>query len=155
VWIRNKHKCGTQGSQSSNNESYSILERDKDGKYLEAAETLVTVDHPTCQKAVIFIETWIQDTSNMYFLVHDTKSTYCPALLLLKRAESNCKTADMASSKPKSHLSKLKLNSMVWVRERTIPTERPPLVGEVIANFLWIEGATWSWRIPTAVFSVF
>jgi hypothetical protein len=23
---------------------------------------------------------------------------------------------------------------MVWVRERTIPTERPPLVGEVIAN---------------------
>jgi hypothetical protein len=33
---------------------------------------------------------------------------------------------------------------MVWVRERTIPTERPPLVGEVIANFLWIEGATWS-----------
>jgi hypothetical protein len=29
----------------------------------------------------------------------------------------------------------LKKNSMVWVRERTIPTERPPLVGEVIANF--------------------
>jgi hypothetical protein len=28
-----------------------------------------------------------------------------------------------------------KLNSMVWVRERTIPTERPPFVGEVIANF--------------------
>jgi hypothetical protein len=26
-------------------------------------------------------------------------------------------------------------SSMVWVRERTIPTERPPLVGEVIANF--------------------
>jgi hypothetical protein len=25
-------------------------------------------------------------------------------------------------------------NSMVWVRERTIPTERSPLVGEVIAN---------------------
>jgi hypothetical protein len=23
---------------------------------------------------------------------------------------------------------------MVWVRERTIPTERPPLIGEVIAN---------------------
>jgi hypothetical protein len=28
-----------------------------------------------------------------------------------------------------------KQNSMVWVRERTMPTERPPLVGEVIANF--------------------
>jgi hypothetical protein len=26
-------------------------------------------------------------------------------------------------------------NSMVWVRERTTPTERPPHVGEVIANF--------------------
>jgi hypothetical protein len=33
-----------------------------------------------------------------------------------------------------AQLHKLKLNSMVWVRERTIPTERPPLVGEVIAN---------------------
>jgi hypothetical protein len=30
---------------------------------------------------------------------------------------------------------KTKKNSMVSVRERTIPTERPPLVGEVIANF--------------------
>jgi hypothetical protein len=30
---------------------------------------------------------------------------------------------------------KQKTNSMVGVRERTIPTERPPLVGEVIANF--------------------
>jgi hypothetical protein len=30
--------------------------------------------------------------------------------------------------------NKQKTNSMVWVRERTIPTERPPLVGEVIAN---------------------
>jgi hypothetical protein len=26
------------------------------------------------------------------------------------------------------------IKSMVWVRERTISTERPPLVGEVIAN---------------------
>jgi hypothetical protein len=31
-----------------------------------------------------------------------------------------------------------KLNSVTWVRERTIPTERPPLVGEVSANgSLW------------------
>jgi hypothetical protein len=30
---------------------------------------------------------------------------------------------------------KKKKNSMVWVRERTIPTERPPLVSEAIANF--------------------
>jgi hypothetical protein len=33
------------------------------------------------------------------------------------------------------HKKLKKLNSMFWVRERTIPTERPPLVGEVIANF--------------------
>jgi hypothetical protein len=31
--------------------------------------------------------------------------------------------------------TKHKKNSMVSVRERTIPTERPPLVGEVVANF--------------------
>jgi hypothetical protein len=31
--------------------------------------------------------------------------------------------------------SKLKLNSVAYVRERTIPTERPPPVGEVSANF--------------------
>jgi hypothetical protein len=29
----------------------------------------------------------------------------------------------------------LKLNSVDLVRERTIPTERPPLLGEVSANF--------------------
>jgi hypothetical protein len=46
--------------------------------------------------------------------------------------------------------------SVVLVREQTIPTERPPLVGELSANFLRIEGSTWSaLRIPTAVFSVF
>jgi hypothetical protein len=30
---------------------------------------------------------------------------------------------------------KNKTNSVVWVRERTIPTEEPQLVGEVSANF--------------------
>jgi hypothetical protein len=29
----------------------------------------------------------------------------------------------------------IKLNSVVWVRERNMQTERPPFVGEVIANF--------------------
>jgi hypothetical protein len=29
----------------------------------------------------------------------------------------------------------LKLNSVAFVRERTMPTERPPLVDEVTANF--------------------
>jgi hypothetical protein len=32
-------------------------------------------------------------------------------------------------------IANLKLNSVAWVRERTIPTQRPPLVGEVNANF--------------------
>jgi hypothetical protein len=47
-------------------------------------------------------------------------------------------------------------SSVAWIRERTIPTERPPLVGEVSAKVLQIEVATLSaWRIPTAVFLVF
>jgi hypothetical protein len=38
-------------------------------------------------------------------------------------------------------VNKLKqTNSVALVRERTIPTERPPPVGEVSANFLRIEG---------------
>jgi hypothetical protein len=39
----------------------------------------------------------------------------------------------------KNYLKK-KLNSIVWVRERTIPTERPPLVAEIIANFFVDRG---------------
>jgi hypothetical protein len=49
-----------------------------------------------------------------------------------------------------------KKNSVVLVRKRTVPTDRPPHVGEVSANFLRIEGVAWSaQRIPTAIFSVF
>jgi hypothetical protein len=47
-----------------------------------------------------------------------------------------------------------KLNSVALVRGRSISTERPPLVGEVSANFLflWIEGVAWSaQRIPKVV----
>jgi hypothetical protein len=37
-------------------------------------------------------------------------------------------------------------NTTPWpvVRKRTIPTERPPLIGEASAIFLRIEGVTWS-----------
>jgi hypothetical protein len=28
-------------------------------------------------------------------------------------------------------------STVAWVRKRTITTERPPLVGEVSANFCW------------------
>jgi hypothetical protein len=44
-----------------------------------------------------------------------------------------------------------KQNTVVWVRERTIPTEQPRLVGDLRANI-----TTWSARrIPKAVFSNF
>jgi hypothetical protein len=42
-------------------------------------------------------------------------------------------------------------NSGAFIRQRTIPTERPPLVGEVSSNFS-VEGVAWSaQRILTAV----
>jgi hypothetical protein len=41
---------------------------------------------------------------------------------------------------------------MALVRERTMPTERPPLVGEVMPTFSRIEGVAWSaQRIPPVV----
>jgi hypothetical protein len=43
---------------------------------------------------------------------------------------------------------KTKLNSVACVRERTIPTERLQLFGEVSTNFLRIEGVTWSVTDP-------
>jgi hypothetical protein len=47
-----------------------------------------------------------------------------------------------------------KINSVTWVRERTIPIEWLPLVSEVSAFFCGLEGDTWlAWRIPMAVFS--
>jgi hypothetical protein len=46
--------------------------------------------------------------------------------------------------------------SVALVRERTIPAERQPFVGEVSANFIGQRGAAWSaLRIPTTVISVF
>ena len=48
--------------------------------------------------------------------------------------------------------AKTKINSVALVRTRTIPTERPPPVGEVSANFCGQTGVTWSaQRVPTAV----
>jgi hypothetical protein len=47
------------------------------------------------------------------------------------------------------HKRKKKKNSVASVHKRIIPPERPPLVSEVSANFLRIEGAMWSaCRIP-------
>jgi hypothetical protein len=53
-----------------------------------------------------------------------------------------------------SHIYISKLNSVAMGHERTIPTERLPLVGEVSVKFLPIEAVEWSApRIPTTVFS--
>jgi hypothetical protein len=38
----------------------------------------------------------------------------------------------------------IKKNSAAVVRKRMIPTERPPLVGEVSANFCGVEIVAWS-----------
>jgi hypothetical protein len=46
-----------------------------------------------------------------------------------------------------------KKSSVAWVHERTIPTERPPLVGGVSANFFGYKSVAWSARrLPTSVF---
>jgi hypothetical protein len=55
----------------------------------------------------------------------------------------------------KGQNKKKKTNSVALVRKKNIPTERPPLVGEVVPTLADI-GAAWSaQRIPTAAFSVF
>jgi hypothetical protein len=41
----------------------------------------------------------------------------------------HCKSEELIITRQKQ------TNSVVWVRERTIPTERTPFVGEVSANF--------------------
>jgi hypothetical protein len=51
-------------------------------------------------------------------------------LLLIKRGDNPACAIRVLGVVPKT-----KLNSVVLVRERTIPTEGPPLVGEVSANF--------------------
>jgi hypothetical protein len=51
-----------------------------------------------------------------------------------------------------SRMKTAKKNSVAVVRKRSIPTERPPLVGEVSANLFRVEGVAWSvQRIHTAV----
>jgi hypothetical protein len=71
----------------------------------------------------------------------DTISPLCFHLVYIVRRMHN------------KHYSRSKnLNSVALVRKRTIPTERPTIVGEVSANFLRIDGVAWSAQlIPTAV----
>ena len=61
-----------------------------------------------------------------------TTRSRCLENSILKRAWNCLKKVCVVSAKKK--------NSVALVRERTIPTERPPPVVEVSANFLRIEG---------------
>ena len=45
------------------------------------------------------------------------------------------RTMTLGLTQPLTEMSKTKLNSVALARERTIPTERPPPLGEVSANF--------------------
>jgi hypothetical protein len=65
------------------------------------------------------------------------------------------KTEEKLFKITKKTKKKTKKTPCPLVRKRTIPTERPPIVGEVSANFLRIEGVAWSvQRIPPVVNSV-
>jgi hypothetical protein len=78
------------------------------------------------RNAWLFIaEDWRENLRSSNSLISPTEQTPSPPLTPLTpltppNHQSHCRTTK---------------NSMVWVRERTIPTERPPLIGEVIANF--------------------
>jgi hypothetical protein len=48
--------------------------------------------------------------------------------------------------------TKLKLNSVALVRERTIPTERPPPVGEVSGKFYLLQGYYLCLDFPSRIF---
>ena len=57
------------------------------------------------------------------------------------RGRKTVKTVDVTSYEILQHVLRGHTPySVALVRERTIPTERPPPVGEVSANFLRIEG---------------
>jgi hypothetical protein len=71
---------------------------------------------------LIYVSGWV-DTNDIVLL---------EGLSKLKRSNDldGNRTRDLPA-----YRTKPKLNSIVWVRERTTPTELLPLVGEVIANF--------------------
>jgi len=63
-----------------------------------------------------------------------TSSLYNKKVYNLMMADIEAETLVVKTSYVE-HLLNLNLNSVALVRERTIPTERPPPVGEVSANF--------------------
>jgi hypothetical protein len=92
--------------------------------------------HPSLEYRSTF--TFRQDTCNNDFqnAVHSSQFDFWMVSMKLQHVPS--RTTRLTKSRHSGNSSlqwTLKKTSMVWVRERTIPTERPPLVGEVITNF--------------------
>jgi hypothetical protein len=89
--------------------------------------------------------TYYGDVSKTYELeLHKPREDRLPFL---------CQLTFMANGHNHGELVQVS-NSTPW--HETMPTERPPLVGEVSANFCRIEGVVWpAQRIPTAIFSYF
>ena len=84
-------------------------------------------------------------TNNTYFDFQKTRPSNQPTITVLVLCKKMLDTlvlcgpvSGTTSTAELARLSvklKTKLNSVALVRERTIPTERPPPVGEVSANF--------------------
>jgi hypothetical protein len=70
-----------------------------------------------------------------YSELHHFGTVTCPSIFEMRKLFPCSPLLPVSYKNWAYYVLKTKLNSMVWVRERTIPTERPPLVGEVIANF--------------------
>jgi WD40 repeat protein len=81
--------------------------------------------HPTSHN---HLESWGQ--FSVHSLLHGDAAGNSLHLLLPSTA-LNCELIDYSLTVA---TWQQQTNSMVWVRERTIPTEQPPLVGEVIAS---------------------
>jgi hypothetical protein len=75
----------------------------------------------------ICLRIWALPCFSLFVILKLKQSTITAIICILETDSYHQKSG---RTKPKT-----KKNSMVWVSEWTIPTERPPLVGEVIANF--------------------
>jgi hypothetical protein len=69
------------------------------------------------------------------FLAFSHRRLFVLFLLLEYSGEHICKLGAEQAKKAYRYTPQKKTNSVALVRKRTLPTERPPLVGEVSANF--------------------
>jgi hypothetical protein len=79
------------------------------------------------------------------------RNRYCEKGNLRPHRDSNSgSSSPLQVAVPTSVAKKLQTNKKKnpgpLVRKRTMPTERPPLVGEILCQLLWIEGFAFSAR---------